>query len=131
MTAWKIISHDDGHALVQFEKDGQIARLNVKYDHVIEAAINPVQSVAQHQIGTGMRVAGQAFEFDKGGVLPAHDHKAGGLHDIRVLEGCVRIEKESGNVIANVGDLVELDKNETHSVHGLAGYSLTLHLLKK
>lgn len=86
-----------------------------------------------NQISTSssaMLVAGTCYAFKKDGILPEHRHRLDTLHNIEVVEGQVLVQKETGNVVANVGDVIDIQVNEKHSVIGLADFSRTVHWLK-
>jgi quercetin dioxygenase-like cupin family protein len=129
----KVLGYDDGHLLVEYT-NGQ--RFNVRVDHIIAEA-DPDRPPPQFQNRAASQVeghptakiAGTRYTFNKGDVLPEHEHDASTLHDIKVVSGRVKVMREkSGDTTAKAGDLVVIQVGEKHSVIALED-SVTVHTL--
>ena len=155
------VDQESQHAVIKYYSGPYTQRLNIKIKSDVEQSIRsgaPIQFFKERlspdpkldltgivgntgsfehtdntpHTGTNMRVAGTAYTFDKGGILPEHKHQNGvGLHNIQVLKGSVKVSKDSGDVTITEGDAaVDILPDENHSVEALEP-STTLHLLKE
>ena len=127
---WKIIDYFDDNVTVEYEDK---SRLNFNVRSIIEPrkpVVYEQNQIAyeQNQIGTGMKIAGSAYAFDQGGILPTHTHDApDSLHTIECMQGRVMVRREqSGDIILNVGNIATIALGEKHSIEALEP-SKTVH----
>ena len=127
---WKIIDYFDDNVTVEYEDK---SRLNFNVRSIIEPRkpiVYEQNQIAyeQNQIGTGMKIAGAAYMFDQGGILPTHTHDTpDSLHTIECTQGRVMVRREqSGDIILNVGNIATIALGEKHSIEALEP-SKTVH----
>jgi len=119
--SWRIIEHTDDHICVEFS-DGN--RLNYSVQDLVERRL---YTNAPDKIGGGMQIAGMAYRFDAGGVLPPHTHDTPEtLHTIECVQGRVLVRREQGDILLAAGEKADIKLGEKHSVEALEP-SKTVH----
>lgn len=81
-----------------------------------------------HPMGPAPRILTVAYHFAKGETLAEHAHERDALHDIKLISGHVIVHKESGDVDALPGEVVNVKVGEKHSIEALEP-SVTHHTL--
>jgi len=111
---YRIIDHDGDHHVTAENEQGE--RLNFNVSNVLNLVAHQYDPNVNAK---GLRTGGIAYVFEPGGVLPAHSHKANTLHNIEVVQGTVIVHKDSGDVTATVGDVIQIAVDEVHSIKAL------------